>query len=163
MLRIFLNWNPAMPTADLEQALHKQGLKLTRSRMAVLKVLAATTEHLKVAEVHRRARQIDPRVGLASVYRTMDLLARLHLVKHVHVEHRHRHYASITEDHSHHLVCRSCGLAVEFADCRLERLARTIARRTDFQIEDHCMEFFGLCRKCRTPSSSPPPRRKSKP
>ncbi len=139
-----------MQTLKFTQALHQQRLKLTRARMAVLEVLAGTTEHLKVAEVHRRARKIDPRVGLASVYRTMDILARLRLVKHVHVEHRHRHYASITEHHSHHLVCRSCGLAVEFSDCRLEGLARTIARRTDFEIEDHCVEFFGLCRKCRT-------------
>ena len=131
--------------------------------MAVLEVLASTAEHLNVAEVHRRARQIDLRVGLASVYRTMDLLERLRLVKHVHMEHRHRHYASITEHHSHHLVCRSCGLAVEFSDCRLEGLARTIARRTDFEIEDHCMEFFGVCRKCRTRGSNHPQRGKRKP
>lgn len=147
-----------MQTLKLKQALHHQGLKLTRARMAVLEVLAGTAEHLKVAELHRRARKIDPRVGLASVYRTMDLLARLGLVKHVHVEHRHRHYASITEHHSHHLVCRSCGIAVEFSDCRLERLTRTIARRTDFKIEDHCVEFFGLCRKCRTRAKVSPPR-----
>ncbi len=152
-----------MPTTELKQALHDRGLKVTGARMAVLRVLAATSEHLKVAEVHRRARQIDARVGLASVYRTMELLERLRLVKHVHVEHRHRHYASITEDHSHHLVCRNCGLAVEFSDCRLESLARTIARRTDFEIEDHCIEFFGVCRKCRTRGSNHPPRAKSKP
>jgi Fur family transcriptional regulator, ferric uptake regulator len=88
-----------MPMPELKRTLLAQDLKLTRSRMAVLEVLATTSEHLKVAEVHRRARQIDGRVGLASVYRTMDLLARLHLVKHVHVEHRHRHYARIREDH----------------------------------------------------------------
>ena len=138
-----------METARLTQALHTRGLRLTQSRLAVLQVLAATPEHLKVAEVHRRAQEIDARVGLASVYRTMELLAQMGLVKHVHLDHRHRHYASITEDHSHHLVCTSCGLAVEFSDCRLERLTRTIARRTDFEIEGHCMEFFGRCAKCR--------------
>ncbi len=151
-----------MKPSELKEALHDKRLKLTRSRTAVLRVLAATSEHLKVAEVHRRAREIDPRVGLASVYRTMGLLEQLRIVKHVHVEHRHRHYASITEDHSHHLVCRNCGLAVEFSDCRLESLARTIAQRTDFEIEDHCMEFFGVCRKCRTRSSAAPPRGKRK-
>jgi len=106
-----------MHTAELTQALQKQGLKLTRSRKAVLEVLATTTEHLKVAEVHRRARAFDPRVGLASVYRTMDLLARLNLVKHIHMEHRHRHYAPLKEHHGHHLVCNSCGLIAEFSDC----------------------------------------------
>ncbi|MGD0264220.1 MAG: Fur family transcriptional regulator [Candidatus Methylomirabilota bacterium] len=152
-----------MPRSQLTQALHDQGLRLTRSRRAVLQVLSASSEHLKVAEVHRRARRIEPRVGLASVYRTMDLLERLHLVKHVHMEHRHRHYARITEHHGHHLVCNGCGLVVEFTDCQLERLARTLARRTKFQIEGHCVEFFGRCRKCRRQASDHPSRRRRKP
>lgn len=145
-----------MPINQLRQALHDQGLKLTRARLAVLQVLAATSEHLKVAEVHRRARQIDARVGLASVYRTMELLARLSLVKDVHVEHRHRRYARIRGHHGHHLVCNGCGLVVEFSDCQLERLTRALARRTKFRIEGHCMEFFGQCRDCRRrPAGSP--------
>jgi Fur family ferric uptake transcriptional regulator len=131
--------------------------------MAVLQVVAASSEHLKVAEVHRRARRIEPRVGLASVYRTMDLPERLRLVKHIHVEHRHRHYARIREDHGHHLVCNGCGLVVEFSDCQLERLTRTLARRTKFQIEGHCVEFFGRCRKCRMQASDHPSRRSKKP
>ena len=152
-----------MHPLDPIQTLHRHGLKLTRSRMAVLEVLATTTEHLKVADVHRRARMFDPQVGLASVYRTMDLLERLHLVKHVHVEHRHRHYARITEHHGHHLVCNGCGLVVEFNDCQLERLTRTLARRTKFRIEGHCVEFFGQCRKCRARGSSPFTRGRRKP
>lgn len=152
-----------MRTSDLRQALESNGLKVTRARMAVLQVLDTSPEHLKVAEVHRRARMIDPRVGLASVYRTMDLLERLHLIKHVHVEHRHRHYARISDHHGHHLVCSGCGLVVEFNDCQLERLTRTLARRTKFRIEGHCVEFFGQCRKCRTRSGSPSLRNKRKP
>ncbi|HXZ44270.1 MAG TPA: Fur family transcriptional regulator [archaeon] len=152
-----------MPGSELTKVLHNQGLRLTRSRRAVLEVLAASSEHLKVAEVHRRARRIEPRVGLASVYRTMDLLERLHLVKHVHMEHRHRHYARITGHHGHHLVCNGCGLVVEFTDCQLERLTRTLARRTKFQIEGHCVEFFGRCRKCRTQASEHPSRGGRKP
>lgn len=144
-----------MPINQLRQALHDRGLKLTRSRLAVLQVLAATSEHLKVAEVHRRARMIDGRIGLASVYRTMELLARLRLVKDVHVEHRHRHYARIREHHGHHLVCNGCGVVVEFSDCRLERLTRALARRTKFRIEGHCMEFFGQCRECRSRAGKP--------
>ncbi len=150
-----------MRTSDLRQALESNGLKVTRARMAVLQVLDTSPEHLKVAEVHQRARMLDPQVGLASVYRTMDLLEKLHLIKHVHVEHRHRHYARISEHHGHHLVCNGCGLVVEFNDCQLERLTRSLARRTKFRIEGHCVEFFGQCRKCR--SRSRPPRGNRKP
>jgi Fur family ferric uptake transcriptional regulator len=162
LLRIILNLKGlSMRRGELTQALHTQGLRLTRSRVAVLQVLDASPEHLKVAEVYRRARMLDPQVGLASVYRTMDLLEKLHLIKHVHVEHRHRHYARISEHHGHHLVCNGCGLVVEFNDCQLERLTRSLARRTRFRIEGHCVEFFGQCRKCR--SRSRPPRGNRKP
>jgi len=147
-----------MPIAALKQALHDQGLKLTRARLVVLQVLATATAHLKVAEVHRRAREIDGRIGLASVYRTMELLERLRLVKHVHIEHRHRHYARLQEDHGHHLVCNGCGLVVEFSDCRLDRLTRALARRTKFRIESHCMDFFGQCRDCARRSGNSYPR-----
>ena len=135
-----------MHTAELRQALHAHGHKLTRARVVVLQVLATATAHLKVAEVHRRAREIDGRIGLASVYRTMELLKRLRLVKHVHIEHRHRHYARLRAHHGHHLVCNGCGLVVEFSDCPLDRLIRALARRTKFRIESHCMDFFGQCR-----------------
>jgi len=138
-----------MNPKTLAQSLAKRGVIVTRSRLAVLRVLTDTREHLKVAEVHRRAKQIDGRIGLASVYRTMDLLARLQFVKHVHMDHRHRHYARATDGHCHHLVCRSCGVVVEFSDCQTDQLVRTLTRRTRFRIEGHCMDFFGQCPDCR--------------
>lgn len=137
-----------MPETRLTRALQAQGLKLTRARLAICRVLAETTEHLKVAEVHRRARRIDSRIGLASVYRTMDVLERLTLVKHVHMDHRHRHYATATEGHCHHLVCRTCGVVVQFSDCHADAVVRVLARRTKFRIEGHSMDFFGQCPAC---------------
>ena len=138
-----------MSAERIAKALQDRGVKLTRGRLAVLQVLTDTSEHLKIAEVHRRALRIDDRIGLASVYRTMDILARLNLVKHVHMDHRHRHYARTTEGHCHHLVCRSCGVVVEFSDCRVDGLVRLLSRRTKFRIEGHCMDFFGQCPDCR--------------
>ena len=152
-----------MQTAKLREALHSHGLKLTKPRLAVIEVLAATAEHLKVAEVHRRARRIDGRIGLASVYRTMGLLAQMGLVKDVHVEQRHRRYAQIRNGHGHHLVCTGCGLVQEFSECPADDLARTLARRTHFRIEGHCMEFFGRCAKCRRRSRDSSSGRKRKP
>ena len=137
---------------SLHVALQRQGIRLTRARAAVLQVLEGTAEHLKVAEVHQRAMQIAPRIGLASVYRTMDLLARLRLVKHVHLDHRHRHYAPVTDGHCHHLVCNTCGCVVEFSDCRADGLTRILSRRTRFRIDGHCMDFFGQCPKCQAQS-----------
>jgi Fe2+ or Zn2+ uptake regulation protein len=139
-------------------ALQARGLKLTRARSAVLHVLSATDEHLKVAEIHTRARRIDHRIGLASVYRAMRLLTDLNLVRHIHMDHRHRHYARTTERHCHHIVCRTCGTTVEFLDCQADALVRLLTRRTKFRIDGHCMDFFGACPAClrRGAAAAPP-------
>jgi len=134
---------------SLARALQQQGLKLTRSRRAVLQVIAEASDHLTVAEAHRRALTIDPAIGLASVYRTMELLERLGMVRHVNMNHRHRHYAPAADGHGHHLVCNGCGRVVEFSDCQVEQLAKTLARRTRFVIEGHSIELYGRCPDCR--------------
>jgi Fe2+ or Zn2+ uptake regulation protein len=146
-----------MTGAALGKSLQQQGLKLTRSRRSILQVLADAPDHLKVAEVHRRAQAIDPGIGLASVYRTMELLERLGLVRHVHMNHRHRHYAPAADGHGHHLVCNGCGRVVEFSDCQVEQLARTLARRTRFTIEGHSIELYGRCPDCRRRPRAPSP------
>ena len=134
---------------ELRQALRARGLRATRGRLAVLTVLSAGSQHLKVAEVHRRASAIEPGLGLATVYRTLELLVRLRLVQAVHTEHRHRHYARVTGRHGHHLICSGCGRVVEFSECGLAAVERALARRTRFQIEGHWVEFFGRCPRCR--------------
>jgi len=138
-----------MDSRRTRDAFQEQGLRLTRPRRVILQVLSDSPDHLKVAEIHRRALAIDPGIGLASVYRTMELLERLGLVRHVHMNHRHRHYAPAADDHGHHLVCNGCGRVVEFSDCQIERLARTLARRTHFVIEGHSIELYGHCPDCR--------------
>jgi len=84
--------------------------------------------------------------------------AKLELVKHVHMDHRHRHYAPTMDGHCHHLVCRTCGVVVEFSDCRAGSLVRVLARRTKFRIEGHCMDFFGQCPGCLRRSADTSPR-----
>jgi Fur family transcriptional regulator, ferric uptake regulator len=149
-----------MSTRRSRDTLQREGLRLTRSRQTILRVLADSPDHLKVAEIHRRALIVDPKIGLASVYRTMDLLTRLGLVRQVQMNHRHRHYAPAADDHGHHLVCNGCGRVVEFSDCQVDKLAKTLARRTRFVIEGHSIELYGRCPDCRRApgrkSSTPP-------
>ena len=138
-----------MSSASLQQALRNHGFKLTRARRALLQVLGQASVHLKAADLHRAVRAIDPSVGLASVYRTLNLLSRLGLLRLVHTNHRHRHYAQATHEHAHHLLCNDCGRVVEFSDCQVERLIKTLARRTRFVIEEHSIELYGRCPDCR--------------
>ncbi|MFB3818869.1 MAG: Fur family transcriptional regulator [Candidatus Methylomirabilales bacterium] len=139
-----------MAGTPLAKALQQRGHRLTRSRLAVLQVLDEAGAHLKVAELHRRAQRLSAGISLASVYRTMDLLAQLGLVTRVHTDHRQRHYAPVSHGHGHHLICNGCGRVVEFTDCRMGALARRLSRRARFQIESHSLEFFGRCEDCRS-------------
>jgi Fur family ferric uptake transcriptional regulator len=143
-----------MAGMPLARVLQERGHKLTQSRLAVLQVLAEAGAHLKVAELHRRAQRVSAGISLASVYRTLELLAQLGLVTRVHTDHRQRHYAPMSHGHAHHLICNGCGRVVEFTDCRMDALARRLARRARFRIESHCLEFFGRCQECRSAASA---------
>ena len=145
-----------MTTRMMGQALRQRGLKLTQARQAVLQVLGTAAGHLRVSEVHQRARRIAPAIGLASVYRAMELLARLHLIRPVHIEHRHRHYACVEAVHGHHLVCTGCSRVIEFSDCRVDRLAGGLAKRTGFRIDDHSIELYGRCPTCQGRQTASP-------
>ncbi len=158
ILRMFLRWSLAVSSNSLHRALRARGLRLTEARRAVLQIVSTSAVHLPVAEVHRRALRVAPGIGLASVYRTIDLLNRLGLIKRVHVDDRHRHYAAATEGHGHHLVCRACGRVVEFSECQVEAIVKVLARRTRFVIEGHSIELYGRCPDCRPSNRRPNPR-----
>lgn len=122
--------------------------KLTRPRRAVLEVIAEAQQHLTPAEVYREAKARYPRLGLTTVYRTLDLLVEMGCVRRIHRDDGCRSYACHGACHSHHLVCSGCGRAVEFADCNLGELVKALQLRTGFVIENHILEMIGLCPNC---------------
>jgi len=129
--------------------LKQQGYKLTPQRHAVLKVMAASYHHQTPAMIFQKAQEQNPRVGLATVYRTLDILARLRLVCEVHTDGNFRSYLMRRpENHHHHLVCSGCGRVVDFSDCDLRGLEADLCHRTGFVIEHHYLEFQGRCPDC---------------
>ncbi|TAK31213.1 MAG: transcriptional repressor [Chloroflexota bacterium] len=129
--------------------LRQRGLRCTAQRLAVLKVLDETPHHLSAQEVLSAVRQDLPRVGLATIYRTLELLADLGLVARVHLVDGCHRYTAASSGHRHQLICSRCGLVVEFGECALSGLTETIARRTEFAIEGHWLQLYGRCRDCR--------------
>ena len=133
--------------------LRKHGYRLTPQRHAVLKVIAASTDHLTPEAIHEKAVLKNPDIGLVTVYRTLDLLGRLGLVCRVHTAGGCRSYMMRRPtEHHHHLVCSGCGLVVDFTDCALDDLEKRLSRETRFDINGHLLEFFGLCPDCRRAS-----------
>ena len=125
------------------------GYRLTAPRRAVLRVLeeAEAGTHLHPEEVLRQARVIYPGLGRATVYRTLALLTELGLLRQVHLGGRLR-FARIKEGY-HHLVCLRCGHSLRFEDCPEGELEAELARRFDFEIKSHLLEFYGFCSDCR--------------
>jgi len=128
--------------------LRQHGLKSTRQRLAVLQILHSSPHHLSAVEVHERVRALQPGVGLATIYRTLERLADLGLSVRVHLDDGCHRYALAGVGHRHQLICSSCGLVLEFGECSLANVAQRLASETNFSIDSHWLQFFGRCREC---------------
>jgi Fur family ferric uptake transcriptional regulator len=139
----------------IARILRQNGYRLTPQRRAVLKAIAASHDHAIPAEICQRVRQEYPSIGLATVYRVINLLDKLKLICRVNLRGDSRGYLMRRPTgHHHHVVCSQCGRAVDFVDCGLGQLEERLSRETGFEIEGHLLEVYGLCPDCRAMASS---------
>ena len=139
----------AGPASALERALRARGYRLTAARRAILAALAAAGEHPTADALAAAVHQAAPGGGRMTVYRTLDLLCELGLLRPVYQGTGAAHYVLLLDGHHHHLVCSRCQRVIEFDDCALGELAETVARRYGFVVEGHLLEFYGRCAECR--------------
>jgi Fe2+ or Zn2+ uptake regulation protein len=130
------------------EELREHGFRLTRQRLAVLTALSEAGRGLEPAQVLERARLECPELGLATVYRALELLESLGMVRHVHTSKSSAAVAGAGAGHAHHVVCTICGRVAEFSTCDLEALEEAAARETGFSIGAHFLELAGICREC---------------
>ena len=130
-------------------ALSNNGYRLTGARRAVVEIVAESPRALTPLEVFDSARAAHPDLGLVSVYRTLEKLEELHLIQRVHQPRGCQAFISASQGHQHLLLCRRCGIVTFFEGDDLENLISAIAGRTGYQIQEHWLQFFGLCEKCR--------------
>jgi Fur family transcriptional regulator, ferric uptake regulator len=123
------------------------GFKLTPPRQAVLEALESGDGHMTPAEVLERAQAIYPGLGRATVYRTLELLTSLGVVRPIFLGER-GVCLTLAEGGHHHLVCSDCGTVIEFDECAVGELEQELAQRLNFQIRGHLLEFYGLCEQC---------------
>lgn len=145
-----------MPQPAMEvicRKLHEHDYKLTPQRQVILEALMENTErHLSAEEVYNIVKQKFPDIGLATVYRTLELLAELDILQKMNFNDGRSRYELNDEavHHHHHLICVKCGRVIEFEDDLLETLEAMITRKTNFEVLDHHLKFYGLCGDCRT-------------
>ena len=117
------------------------GYKATPQRMAVLRALAED-QHQSIVEIRTRC----PEVGLVTIYRTLDLLGELGIVRRLDLGDGARY--ELAEYHHHHMICESCGGISGFDDCPLDpRLLPPLG--TAFEVTSHSLEVYGRCGACR--------------
>lgn len=132
-----------------QKLLTDRGHRVTASRRAVMAVLQRVEVPLGAEEVLAEAREHHPRLGLVTVYRTLDLFRDLGLVRRVHREDGCHGYALASPGHHHAIVCRRCGRADEFNGCEeMAGLIRRAEAETGFCVEEHMLQLSGLCRVC---------------
>jgi len=134
---------------NLQEKLNQQGLRLTRPRQEVASILSEAKQPLTPQTIHQRAIAKNCDIGLVSVYRTLDLLSELDLVRRVHGQDECHGYLLASPGHHHHLICRKCGKAVEFSgSSELNDFIKRIEAKTGFTIDEHILQLYGLCQQC---------------
>lgn len=120
--------------------------RLTPARRAVVEAVLAGDRLFTIADLQH----LVPRIGRATVFRTMKLLVDLDLVCRVRLEDGALRYRlRVDSRHHHHLVCTGCGSVEDFSDCDLDAVSETVAGRTKYDIQGHRLELYGLCPTCR--------------
>src|SRR6476619_7376021 len=137
--------------AAFKHALKERSLKATSQRDDIARVFFGNNRHISVEELYREVKQVNPRVGYATVYRTVRLLRECGLAAERHFHDGEARFENVEEEHHHdHLICERCGRIVEFANDTIERLQEQVAQKLGFVITRHKMELYGVCAECRS-------------
>ena len=139
----------------LKEKLRGKGLKVTHQRLQVLSVLEENGgRHMTAEDIYELVSVDNPEIGLATVYRTLQLLLDMQLVDRIDfgdgcVRYEIGHLLNGDTRHNHHhLICKSCNKVVPFDDDLLDDLEEHIEKATGFHVLDHELKFYGLCSKC---------------
>ena len=129
---------------DIEALCAERGLRITEQRRIIARVLSESEDHPDVERLHQRASAIDPKISIATVYRTVRLFEDAGILdRHDFGDGRSR-YEATPEAHHDHLIDVETGKVVEFVDPELEALQRQIAERLGYRLVDHRMELYGV-------------------
>ncbi len=131
------------------QRLKQAGYRLTKARLTVLGVLESEHGHITSSDVLAKVEQINPSIGRASVFRTLDLFTQLGIIRPTYIDTSLTPtYVMMHGGHHHHVICTSCNRFIEFDDCGLEALTQNLEQTLGAKISGHLLEFYGVCASC---------------
>ncbi len=128
----------------IERLCEQKGLKLTEQRRVIARVLSEAEDHPDVDQLYRRATNIDPRISIATVYRTVRLFEEANILSRHDFGDGRARYEEMPSEHHDHLIDVRSGKVIEFHDAGIEQLQEAIARRLGYRLVDHRLELFGV-------------------
>ncbi len=134
----------------IKKGLRATGRRMTRTRQAVLALLERTRQPLSATEIFDQLHQEKVSIDLVTVYRTLHVLKDLGLIVQLdlHQEGLSRYELKEGRKHHHHIRCQICGHIVDLLLCPLKKVTKLIEQQTQFTVDDHTLEFTGLCPEC---------------
>lgn len=128
----------------LEQLCIQKGLKMTEQRRIISRVLSDATDHPDVEQVYRRAVEIDPKISIATVYRTMRLFEEANVIERLDFGDGRARFEENRDEHHHHLIDLQSGEVIEFRNEEIEALKEKIARELGYELIGHRLELYGV-------------------
>lgn len=144
-----------MNEEKVKDLLREKGLKVTSQRLMVLNILSAYgDEHLTVEEIYDLAKEESPEIGLATIYRTVQVLLELHVIEKVTFDDGFARYELNGEEtgsghRHHHAICTQCGKVYSLETDLLDTLEKQVFESLGFEVTDHEVKLYGLCSACR--------------
>ncbi len=137
-------------TTDWLQCLLDNGYRLTAPRQAVVEIVASSQRVLNPLEVYEMARERYPRLGLVTVYRTIDKLEELGLLQRVHQPSGCQGFVAAFSGHQHLLICQECGQVEFFGGDQetMEELVANVEKKSGYFVQEHWLQLFGMCAGC---------------
>jgi Fur family ferric uptake transcriptional regulator len=135
-----------MPETIIERC-EAHGLRMTEQRRTIAAVLEGSDDHPHVEELYARASEVDPRISLATVYRTVKLFEEAGIIEKLEFRDGRARYEDAEREHHDHLIDIQSGEVIEFVDPEIEELQEKIARKLGYELRGHRLELYGVRRK----------------
>lgn len=138
-------------SVSLTTALKEEGYRLTPARQAIVSALVDCRGHISADGLFDLVHENSPGIGRMTIYRTLELLTELGLIRPVYQGTAAAHYILLADGHHHHLVCTVCKRVIEIDQCLFPELEQALSGSFQFDIEGHLLEIYGRCNDCRIP------------
>ena len=131
----------------IEQKCIAKGVKLTDQRKIIAKIMSEAQDHPDVDELYNRVSKIDPKISIATVYRTVKLFEEAGILAKHDFKGNKARYEELIEDHHDHLIDIKTGEIIEFVDEDIEKLQKKVADKYGYKLVDHRLELYGVRKK----------------